>query len=440
MTGGSLAMGVGIWSMHFIGMLAFSMPGLTIAYDVPLLILSILVAIIASALALVLISRDKVSVSSYVWGSSFMGAAIAGMHYIGIWSMRMSATIHWDFFYVVLSILIAYASSFVALLLAFKLKDDLTVRGFMYRGAGGVIMGFAIAGMHYTAMAAMHLTLNNELVINSEQLLATDGLAAAVIIGTLIILGIALSGSNIDRALNRKTLLNEILQDAIKARDDFFSVASHELKTPLTSVKLQTQLIMKQLEKEKVDPEKIKSVLNQTDQSVNQLTRLVDDMLDIARLQTGKLSLQPDRCRLDETLQEVVERLSPLMEEAKCEVIINQSEPLEGNWDKFRLEQVITNILTNAARYGEGKPIEVKLFRYDGWAVMSFKDQGKGIAREDQERIFQRFERAAQAHQTRALGLGLFIVKEIINMHLGEIRVESEIGKGSEFIVRLPLA
>lgn len=133
-----------------------------------------------------------------------MGAAIAGMHYIGIWSMRMAAPIQWNFFYVFLSILIAIVSSFVALMLAFRLRNDLTLKGFLYRGAGGVVMGFAIAGMHYTAMAAMHLMPTESVTINSTDLLATDGLA--------------LSGSNVESALaeNRPERCAEII--ALRAR------------------------------------------------------------------------------------------------------------------------------------------------------------------------------------------------------------------------------
>ncbi len=137
LTGGSLAMGVGIWSMHFVAMLAFNLPGLTIAYDVPLLILSIVVAILASALTLTIVSSERISLRTYVLGSFTMGAAIAGMHYIGIASMRLPAVIHWDHSYVFLSLVIAVGASFAALMIAFKLRQDVSRRGFYYRmGAG----------------------------------------------------------------------------------------------------------------------------------------------------------------------------------------------------------------------------------------------------------------------------------------------------------------
>lgn len=110
-----------------------------------------------------------------------------------------------------------------------------------------------------------------------------------------------------------------------------------------------------------------------------------------------------------------------------------------GDWDKFRIEQVLTNLLSNATRYGPNRPVLITLETQDNKAIVRVKDHGKGIAPQDQERIFRRFERASNTHETRALGLGLFIVKEILNMHQGEIKVFSALGEGAEFVFSLPL-
>ena len=436
-------MGIGIWSMHFVAMLAFSIPNVSIAYDVPLLILSIVVAVAASALTLTLVSREVISTKSYVLGSLCMGAAIAGMHYIGIASMRMAAVIHWNILLVIASIVIAVVASFVALLLAFKLRTDISRQGFIYRGAGGVIMGLAISGMHFTAMFAMEFTPSGSNFIKQDQLLATNGLAIAVIIATVVILGIALSGSIVDRELTKRVHMTSALSAAVKTRDEFLSIASHELKTPLTSIKLQNQLALRTIKKNMTlsedEKSRITGMLGQTDKSVERLTRLIDDMLDISRISTGKLKLQVEKFSLSQLVLEVVERMSPLLHEAQCEVEVKKVDEVVGVWDKFRIEQVITNLLTNAAKYGAGKPIEVRLSRDDNEAMICVKDHGRGIAPEDQERIFQRFERVGAIDEVRGLGLGLFIVKEILHMHKAEIKVESELGKGSEFTVTLPL-
>lgn len=438
--GGSLAMGVGIWSMHFIGMLAFRLPGIEIFYDVYLLILSIVVAIIASAMALYLVSTKKPGTLIYVSGSLLMGAAIAGMHYIGIASMRLSAEIHWNYTYVALSILIAVTSSFVALFVCYKVRDDLSVRGFIYRGIGGTALGFAIAGMHYTAMAAMEFTASESIRISQNDLLATDGLASAIIIGTLVILGIALSGSNVDRALSRKTLLNEMLQESIKARDEFVSVASHELRTPMTSIKLSIEVAMKLIEKDdEQSKQKATHNLVKANRNIDRLNLLVEDMLDISRLSAGKMKLQKEGFNLSEMVAEVVDRFGPMLEDAGCKVTFQNAGVINGHWDRFRLEQVIVNLLSNAAKYAAGTLVEIKVWSEKNSAKISVRDHGKGITDADQERIFRRFERVQEKDNTKGLGLGLYIVSEIVTLHHGDIKVNSKINEGAEFLVTLPV-
>jgi signal transduction histidine kinase/NO-binding membrane sensor protein with MHYT domain len=204
LAGGSLAMGAGIWSMHFVGMLAFRLGDTPVSYEIGLLVLSIVVAIVASAIALFVVSRSRVSFLPHTLGGIAMGAAICGMHYIGIWSMRLSAAIAWEAGLVGASIAIAILAAFAALWLAFRAASG--ARGFQYRLAGGVVMGFAIAGMHYTAMLAMRFSpLSAPLIVREEDVLATNGLALAVTGTTFLILVIALTGSFVERALAIRT-------------------------------------------------------------------------------------------------------------------------------------------------------------------------------------------------------------------------------------------
>lgn len=203
---GALAMGVGIWSMHFVGMLAFTMPGMAIAYDIALVVLAIAVAILASALALFIVSRPAVAPSATLYAGLAMGAAIAGMHYIGMWSMRIPAAIEWNPGLVGASILIAVGASFAALWLAFRYRLDGSGRARWIRIGGGVVMGLAIAGMHYTAMAAARFLPRAEgITLDARDVLATQGLAVAVIGTTLLVLAMAIAGSTINRALGRRT-------------------------------------------------------------------------------------------------------------------------------------------------------------------------------------------------------------------------------------------
>src|SRR5688572_19803801 len=210
-------MGVGIWSMHFVGMLAFSLPGTPIAYDVPLLILSIVVAIVASAIALVVVSRRVVPLPALVVAGLAMGAAISGMHYSGIWSMRLSAHIAWQDRLVAASITIAIVAAFAALWLAFRFRGESGVRGVWYRIGGAVLMGVAIAGMHYTAMLAMQFTaFATPMPVRAEHVLATNGLAVAVTGSTLLILVIALTSSFVERALAVRTARAEGAEERVR--------------------------------------------------------------------------------------------------------------------------------------------------------------------------------------------------------------------------------
>lgn len=434
--GGSIAMGVGIWSMHFVGMLAFQIPGYTIAYDIPLLITSVIVAIAASALALWIVSRDEVTRSAYIWGSLAMGTAIAGMHYIGIASMRVEMTWEWNYSLVALSVVIAISASFAALHLAFRLRNDFSRSGLIYRGLSGLTMGVAIAGMHYTGMAAMTFNPTVGTCAPKETyVLASSGLALAVIGTTILILILALGGSILDRALARR-------RADIRARDEFLSVASHELKTPLTSLKLQAQIRIRTLDRRIADaftPEKLRRMFEDDARQIERLAGLIDNMLDISKINTGKLLLSRESCDLREIAHEVIIRHSTQIETAGCKVTFQADDSVLGYWDRFRIEQVLTNLLTNALKYGARNPIQVRIKSSgDRSATITVQDQGMGIAVEDQGRIFNRFERAVSANEISGLGLGLYIVREIVEMHAGKVGVESELGKGATFVVTLP--
>lgn len=235
----------------------------------------------------------------------------------------------------------------------------------------------------------------------------------------------------------------EELQKAVNIRDEFLSVASHELKTPLTSLKLQFQLRKRYLDKGEVarfTPEKIHRMTKDDENQLNHLVRLVDDMLDVSRLRTGKLNLQPERFNLTLMLNEVLNRYSPQLQDIGSPVKLITPPELIGWWDRLRLEQVIINLLTNAMKYGNNKPILIKLMDEESVVKLMVSDQGRGIAPKDLDRIFEQFERAIAYNEVSGLGLGLYISRQIVHAHNGHINVESEIGKGTTFTVVLPKA
>lgn len=231
------------------------------------------------------------------------------------------------------------------------------------------------------------------------------------------------------------------LEQAVRTRDEFMSIASHELKTPLTSLKLQSQLRKRNLQKgdhSAFTLEHLTKMFDADERQLERITHLIDDMLDISRISSGKLTMSMEQFDLCELVRDLVERSSEQFVAAGCSIKIDVCQSAIGCWDRFRIEQVIMNLLTNAMRYGAGKPILLEVKASKDGAEIIVRDHGRGIAEENHERVFQKFERAAVGNEISGLGLGLYIAKQIVEAHHGSIRVESKLGQGATFIVELP--
>lgn len=236
-------------------------------------------------------------------------------------------------------------------------------------------------------------------------------------------------------------LLYEAEQRAVKVRDEFMSIASHELKTPLTSLKLQSQIRSRALRKgefSRFAPEKLPELVADDERQLNRLIRLVDDMLDVSRIQTGKLSLSPEKFDLREMVEDTLARFAPQIQLQGCHVDFRTKESSIGTWDRYRMEQVFTNLLTNALKYGVGSTIEISVSSDLDTAKLSVSDRGLGIDKKDHERIFGRFERAVAGGAIGGLGVGLYISKKIVEAHGGTIKVDSELNRGATFTISMP--
>jgi signal transduction histidine kinase len=216
-------------------------------------------------------------------------------------------------------------------------------------------------------------------------------------------------------------------------------VASHELRTPLTSLKLELSNLGRVAQRNQgvVPAERLSEKLGKIEGQADRLHRLINELLDVSRISSGRLELELDPVDLTQLAVEVGARFQDEAARAGSELAINAPAPVIGRWDRNRLEQVITNMITNALKYGRGRPVHITV-EGGACARLTVSDQGVGIAPEDQRRIFDRFERASSSRNFGGIGLGLWIVREIVNALGGKVGVESALGSGSTFTVELP--
>ena len=606
---GAAMMGVGIWSMHFVGMLAFRMP-MPMSYAPGLTALSMGAALLGAWAALLVVSRHLVTREGLLAGGTFMGLAIAAMHYLGMAAMRMEAQLSYQPVLLGLSVLIAVGASVAALWLAFWFRRE--QRAWTWsKLTSALVMGVAISGMHYTGMAAARFTpapMPSGHIDEGFQIGALG--AVAIGVATLGGLGLTLLGSLVDleqrrtqrtltlladasamlgrsldiptiaetlaervapavgdgcsvdlyeedgvflrrmaicyprhreretryqgvryaRDANADTPLQRVLrtgqpellthpsreelermaqapealrcprdagaravliapllhrervlgiitvftrerpledtdgalvlelgrragsavenarlfheaQEAIRVRDEFLSIASHELNTPLTPLMMNLQRLHRTVANgdgtQELKGEQLVRVVDVAQRQTRRLARLVNELLDISRIRLGRLELQREELELGSVVRGVVKRLGEEGLWPGSPLTLNVEAAVEGWWDRTRLEQVVGNLLANAARYGQGNPVDVTVRAQGGEACLVVRDRGIGIAPEALKRIFERFERAA-SRNFGGLGLGLYIVRQIVEAHGGTISVESELGRGSTFTVKLP--
>ena len=245
-------------------------------------------------------------------------------------------------------------------------------------------------------------------------------------------------GRRVGAAIDNARLYDQAVT-AVRVRDDFLSIAGHELRTPLTPILIESQMLVRTAASAR--PEKVAARADKLVRNSRRMAVLIDELLDVSRISAGRLELDLAPVDLAALVAEVVARSEEEAGRVGSTIQLRSRAGSQGLWDAARLDQVVSNLLANAIKYGCGRPIEVEVDAVagDGRARVRVRDQGIGIAAEDQPRIFQRFERAASSHSVGGLGLGLWIVARIVEAHGGTVEVDSRPGQGALFTVTLPL-
>lgn len=222
---------------------------------------------------------------------------------------------------------------------------------------------------------------------------------------------------------------------------NFISIASHELKTPITGLKLQAEIAKRMIDKlgpEALTPDRVKKIIDNFHNDIDRLKRLVDDILDITRISSGKLSMKYETINVDSFMTEVVERMSLNFPKFNQLVSVHMHTPVLVHWDSLRIEQVIINLMSNALRYGKNSNIELLTYIEADNIVISVKDHGAGMSASEQKKLFEKFKFDTGKKEGSGLGLGLYIAYEIVKSHGGRLELQSEPGYGSTFTVKLP--
>jgi NO-binding membrane sensor protein with MHYT domain len=441
LAGGAFAMGTGIWSMHFIGMLALSLP-IPLGYDLPTTLLSMVTAIVASGIGLYIARSTTPSWHTLTIAATFMGVGICSMHYIGMHAMLLSPPITYDFLLVAASFVIAVLAANAALWIAYRLRQKGRYSRYAKIGSA-TAMGLAIAGMHYTGMAAAHFA--PDAVCLTGALINTNWLAGAVAIVTLFILSSTLVLSILDAQTDTRTelMLNSlaIANDENRAKDEFLAILGHELRNPLAAIS-NASYILKNADSNSERWAFAREVIER--QSIN-LKRLVDDLLDVGRVISGKIVLDMRPIDLDRCAHEALEAIRAAGTTDKHDLRYS-GVPAWIKGDRTRVEQIITNFVNNAATYTpEHGSIRVSVMRRGRKVLLAVSDTGIGLTPEIAARIFEPFYQAKPdgrdvQRSKGGMGIGLALVHHLAQLHGAEVRVYSAgPGKGTTFTVVFPL-